>query len=52
MSAAQVFSAVRAAAPSVNPFTAIAGVLYNKFYSGMPPFFMQSVNVMHAMYAV
>lgn len=52
MSAAQVFSAVRAAASSANPFTAIANALYNKFYSDMPAFFMQSITAMHALYTV
>lgn len=52
MSATQVFQAVRAAAPTANPFVAIAVTLHARFYPDMSTFFLESVKVLHGLYAV
>ncbi|ORY81306.1 hypothetical protein BCR35DRAFT_331715 [Leucosporidium creatinivorum] len=52
MSAAQIFYAVRAAAPTSNPFVAIAYTLHGSFYPNMSTFFMRSISVLHGLYAL
>lgn len=52
MSAAQTIAAVRAAAPTANPFLAVASVLHGKFYPPMPQAYLTSLYALHGIFGL